>query len=682
MQEVKFEKYNQKLWGKIELLHERYKRKKTFINNFKEIITKFGEVCQYFTKTLQITLDKNYQLLNENNTSLFKAMEKLTTLLSVYSQGYNQLFTLIKTTILPSILKLYEDLFSKEKEYYNSYKSLLDKYNKSKLNLDKTQKDYINSFKTLEKMIKNAKLTEGDPQKTKEEKDKKYSKIPNYIQDVKIHEEKYNASVQEAEKIRAIKNEQEKIILNYYEQMDNFNFMKVRELILIFMDSNNGIYNTICTSLTELNNAFKDININNDIDLFLNNINNDNKPDTPIKFIPYEPTATLKTESLTGDENETKNLILDYEIIRILKKYFKNICQDLNMEEEKKKNRLRVLSLKIFQADSNNPFTKDEKAELISLLNNPEYRNYFIINTSKQRTKSRYQRDEKVLDDLGDIFNIILCLSEKENNYEEAKNCIIISQTFYAELIVDNKKYKKYLFEYIIDNKWLTSVSFWEGIIDISIKKELEAKQESNKEAISKENETERKERISNICFSHMLPLTNNMIEFFMKKDVIKKTVDLFVKKYDIDEKNVQMIYDNIENTPKPPLPLSKRKKKKEFEKKRAYSYKYIEKKNIDFEKIEEKTRNSSMKKYKTHIKLENYYNDNNNLKLNNKNEIIDDDDLKLSKKESFNKKKSDLMEKAEVNKKFISKKTFDDSKKNNKDDKKKDKKDKKEKKK
>ena len=124
MQEVKFEKYNQKLWGKIELLHERYKRKKTFINNFKEIITKFGEVCQYFTKTLQITLDKNYQLLNENNTSLFKAMEKLTTLLSVYSQGYNQLFTLIKTTILPSILKLYEDLFSKEKEYYTSYKSL------------------------------------------------------------------------------------------------------------------------------------------------------------------------------------------------------------------------------------------------------------------------------------------------------------------------------------------------------------------------------------------------------------------------------------------------------------------------------------------------------------------------------------------------------------------------------
>ena len=130
------------------------------------------------------------------------------------------------------------------------------------------------------------------------------------------------------------------------------------------------------------------------------------------------------------------------------------------------------------------------------------------------------------------------------------------------KLIVDNKKYKKYLFEYIIDNKWLTSVSFWEGIIDISIKKELEAKQESNKEAISKENETERKERISNICFSHMLPLTNNMIEFFMKKDVIKKTVDLFVKKYDIDEKNAQMIYDNIENTPKPPLPLSKRKKK------------------------------------------------------------------------------------------------------------------------
>ena len=71
----------------------------------------------------------------------------------------------------------------------------------------------------------------------------------------------------------------------------------------------------------------------------------------------YIPEATLKTTSLTGDENETNQLILDYEVIKILRKNFRNICNDLDMDEEKKKYRLRILSLKIFQCDSKNIFT-------------------------------------------------------------------------------------------------------------------------------------------------------------------------------------------------------------------------------------------------------------------------------------------------------------------------------------
>ena len=317
------------------------------------------------------------------------------------------------------------------------------------------------------------------------------------------------------------------------------------------------------------------------------------------------------------------------------------------------------------------PFTKEEKAELISLLKNPKFRNYFIINTSKQRTKSRYKRNEKALDDLGDIFNIILDFSESEQNYEEARDCIIISQTFYAEIMVDNKPYKKYLFEYIIDNKWLKNLSFWEGIIDLSIKKELEKSEQTNKETISKETEIEKKERISNVCFSHMLPLTNNMIEFYFKKDIIKKTVDLFVKKYDIDEKNSQMIYDNIENAPEPAPPLFKRKKNNDIEKKRAYSYKNKKKNNVNisFDIIDKKQakRISSLNKYITNITLEDKDKDKKKAKLNKIN-INPSYNLEMTKGMSFGKENSNLLEKVEVNKNFATKKTFNASTKNNED--------------
>ena len=662
MEEMKYEK---KLWGKVEFLHERYKKKKTIINNFKEMIARYQDSCLQFSRSIQFIIDKNYQLLNENNTSIFKALKKLMEFLSVQSQEYTKLCNNIAMNILQSVLKLNDELFAKEKNLHNYYALCQDRYKNSKDALDKAQKAYLNNIKICEKNIKSAKIVEKDPQKNKEEREKKFTKVKKSLDIAKSCEEKYSKSVNEAEKMRLNKNDIEKQILDFYEQIDHYNFDKIKELLGIFIDLYNNTFNNLYGSLTQLKNEYNNINIKNDIELFLD-IKNENKPDNPIVFIPYVPEANLKTTSLTGDENETNRLILDYEVMKNLKRLFINICNDLNMEEEEKKYRLRILSLKIFQ-DGNASFSKEEKAELIALLKNPQFRNYFIINTSKQRTKSRYKRSEKALDDLGDIFNIILAFSENEQNYEEARDCIIISQTFYAEIMVDNKPYKKYLFEYIIDNKWLKNLSFWEGIIDLSIKKELEKSEETNKEAISKETEIQKKERISNVCFSHMLPLTNNMIEFFFKRDIIKKTVDLFVKKYDIDEKNSQMIYDNIENTPEPALPLSKRKKKSDIEKKRAFSYKSNKKNNVNiaFEIIDKKEakRTSSLNKYMTNINLE----DKDKEKLNKIN-IGESYNLELTKGISFGKEQSNLLEKVDVNKHFATKKTFNASTKNKED--------------
>ena len=53
MQEKQEMQYVKKLWGNVESLHERYKKKKTCINNFMEIINTFQNACQTFSKSLQ-----------------------------------------------------------------------------------------------------------------------------------------------------------------------------------------------------------------------------------------------------------------------------------------------------------------------------------------------------------------------------------------------------------------------------------------------------------------------------------------------------------------------------------------------------------------------------------------------------------------------------------------------------
>ena len=287
----------------------------------------------------------------------------------------------------------------------------------------------------------------------------------------------------------------------------------------------------------------------------------------------------------------------------------------------------------------------------------PEYRTYFIINLSKQRTKGRFQRGEKLLDDLADILEFILEISEKEKNYEDAKNCLILSQTFYTEITIDKnkkkEKYKRYLFDYIIDNKWLTSLSFWEGIIDFMIQKEIKKNEEVLKDQISKETLEERRARISNIGFSQLLPYASNMLEFYMKKDIVRNLVELFVKKYDIVKNTANMIFDAIENTPeKPPIVPIVRKKKKIIERKIKKAKSLVGKKdynlNIDFEYIDKKQKKiTSVEKYKTKIKLEE-----NKLKLKRKNELSkkfknlnfnDEDDDSIKDNSLYSKKSSSL---------------------------------------
>ena len=149
------------------------------------------------------------------------------------------------------------------------------------------------------------------------------------------------------------------------------------------------------------------------------------------------------------------------------------------------------------------------------------------------------------MQDLKDIVNQILEISEPEKDYESAKNCIILSQTFYIE---DKEKKKHYLFESIINNKWLTSTEFWYGVIEKMIQIEFEKNESSNKEINAHETEEEKRRRISNIAFSQVLPYTNNMLDFKIDKSIILEVINSFVEKYKIEKEMADAIINNVKD--------------------------------------------------------------------------------------------------------------------------------------
>ena len=169
--------------------------------------------------------------------------------------------------------------------------------------------------------------------------------------------------------------------------------------------------------------------------------------------------------------------------------------------------------------------------------------NYEIFNLTKHKVFFAFARSARLMQDLKVIVTQILEISEVEKDYESAKNCIILSQTFY----IDDKDHNKiYLFESIIDNKWLTSTEFWYGVIECMIDQEFQKNESSNKEINAKETEEEKAKRISNIAFSQVLPYTNNMLDFKMDKNVILEVINSFVEKYKIESDFAEAIINNV----------------------------------------------------------------------------------------------------------------------------------------
>ena len=178
---------------------------------------------------------------------------------------------------------------------------------------------------------------------------------------------------------------------------------------------------------------------------------------------------------------------------------------------------------------------------------------YFLIYLSKQRTNGRFARSLKLLKDLAEILNLILETAEKDKDYEAARNCIILSQTYYyEEKDKDGNVRKKYLLEFILPYKWLRTPEFWRGLIGEMIKIEAKKFEEGNQDepSLFDENNEKSRQRLSNICFSQLLPYSNNMREFYMDDRIIVKIIDEFVEKYNVEKEFADSIFTVISSNP------------------------------------------------------------------------------------------------------------------------------------
>jgi hypothetical protein len=527
--------YEDILWNKFEKLHERYKHQYEGLTNLIDMLSRMQTAGKEYSKTLKWIYNKNLPICEDKNTTQGRALESLRMDFSIQADEFDEMSDTMRTKVIEPCRVLVDQTYLKEKERYNDLKKALYNYTCSVSAMEKTRSKFETSAVASEKTTLSAKKVKYSVA-SEIEKEKIGHTARLALVDAQEKEKAYKTSLDLANKLRVESIEKQKLMLQTYRNIEKEVGNQIKSLLCFYIASFKKMVSSILLDLESLSDKFKAIKLEDDLNIFLDKHKCDDKPDPEIQFIPYKP--EIDPDAIHANPE------IPFEVINDLKSFLTNIMPEFNITLEEKKSKIRKLSLKVFTSNKDFVFSKDEKDQLIEFIKDKTSRSIFLFTLNKQRTTGKFARSERLLKDLTDIINTILEIAQPEKDYQSAKNCIILSQTFYIE---DKSKNKKiYLFESIKHNEWLNSKEFWEGVIESMIQEEKTKNEIATKELLAIENEEQKQTRISNIAFSQVLPYSNNMLDFQIDKKIIFEVVNSFVKKYNINKDLEEAIVMNV----------------------------------------------------------------------------------------------------------------------------------------
>ena len=541
--------YEKNLWNRYQPLHKRYKRKCEYFENILEIFTRILNSLKENQKVISTLISKNYILFPEQNFTQAIALNSIKKLLDFEFSQINLNIEILKKNLIDQFKKHRDEYRQIEKDANAQLLKILTKYNDSKLLIDKNKVKYHQSIKLAESSLRTAKTMKiknvNNSQDSQLTIQKLEDKAKELLYDAKKNYDKYLFSVQDSNKNREESIETQIKILKlyqYFETMDGEMITNLLNDLYKRLKEDNDAKNIL---LNEIEQNIKNIDVIKDKNSIVNFYKSEEKPDEIINLVQYEPPIDFE-KAKSPDEYK-----INHEMIVTMKSIIPDIMPNFDIEKENQKQEMRELSKKIFAI--NVAFTDEEKQLLMEYLEEKWSQNYFLIYLSRQRTNGRFARSPKLVNDLAEILNLILETAEKEKDYEAAKNCIILSQTYYyEEKGKDGNVRKKYLLEYILPYKWLRTPEFWRGLIDKMITNEAQKFEEgnNNEPSLFDPNNEKSRQRLSNICFSQLLPYSNNMKEFYMDDRIIVKIIDEFVEKYHVEKEFTDSIYTVLSSNP------------------------------------------------------------------------------------------------------------------------------------
>ena len=450
------------------------------------------------------------------------------------------------------IIKNLKDLIEKmkrEKNLYDDYISSLALYNGEKKKLENLKKKYHQTAQIAEKStlylkelvikkkLNNEPLINKQIDLSENESKNKLTAMSKDCTTYVIYLDKTNKS-------RIEVNQKQSILLKYYQTLEKEDKI-LNVIIMKYIHAyKKKILDYAGEGYNKTEELIKNINIDRDMRKLIEELRSREKPEEEIPYVHYP------TEIDFDKCNDTKDYKVCTEMVKTIKKYHNRVFPDYDEKLEEKKNKMRELIFKFF--DMNKVTDNEDRNQLLEYIKDEKTHKLFLIVLLKLRTNNRFCREKHLIELVSEILLTILNTAQKNNNYTFAKNCIIISQTFYY---LDESKNKVYIVEKIKDHPWLSSYKFWKDFILIMILNEFKQLENMNSDLkldITKNKNVTKniKPKIEEILFSQLYPYVGNMNEFGIKKKYIIKIINDINKRFNyINKANFESIINIVCST-------------------------------------------------------------------------------------------------------------------------------------
>ena len=471
------------------------------------------QVIQYNTKFTSIIKSPEEQPIHETCKLIFQKLindlEQNSIVIDEYRTNLNQLLT----------------HFNQEKNIYEDLKRINKELDEEKNKLIKNRDTYYKVARDAEKKIKI--FVQNNMHNLSNLSPELKTELNNIVSNPIKCYDNYTSSISKVNDLVIKFNNTQNYIFNSLPDLGNEDGVFFFRLVRLYFQCLENCEKYLNSNKKQMNNS-KTVETNSALKILIEENENKKRYEKKVNLVQYQSDINFNSCKNRNEFDICANTV------DTINKYInKDIFKDYNYNQELKNYEESILVKKLFEEKGE--LSDDMENNFLASLNDPSIYYTVIVVLSQLRTNNKLNKSKSLIKCLGKAFNKILDYAEKNKIYDHAKNCIILSQTYYYQ--ESNEKEKIFLSEEIKNHKWLTSQEFWREFIDCMIRLEFSRLENDLNlpyfSADKKMNITkEIKSKFNDVVFSQLLAYITNMIYFIPDKKIVLKISDEFVQKY------------------------------------------------------------------------------------------------------------------------------------------------------